>query len=96
MRRLATIPWLVSIPLAVLQIGTASAADLVWEVQNPFRFFKKAAASPCREGYEAVRGKGDSTAAGQHCLAHRAPPERSRCTDKLEPGALLRYQARGL
>ena len=44
MRRLATIPWLVSIPVAVLQIGTASAADLVWEVQNPFRFFKKPAA----------------------------------------------------
>jgi len=31
MRRLATTPWLVSIPLAILQIGTASAADLMIE-----------------------------------------------------------------
>ena len=61
MRRLATTTLLALFSLATLQPGTASASDIVWEVQNPFRFFKKAAAFNMHEkAYEAVRGKADS------------------------------------
>ena len=62
MRRLATTTWLVSISVTtVLQISAASASDLVWEVQNPFRFFKKPAAFALQEkAFEAVRGNPDS------------------------------------
>jgi len=52
MRRLATTPWLASIPLVVaLQFSSAAAAssDIVWEVQSPFRFFKKPAAFALHE-----------------------------------------------
>ena len=64
MRRLATTTWLVSVALTTtLQIGAAAASDLVWEVENPFRFFKKPAAFALHEkAYEAVRGKPQSTA----------------------------------
>jgi hypothetical protein len=61
MRRLATTTWLASISAVLLQVSAASASDLVWEVQNPFRFFKKSAAFALHEkAYEAVRGKADS------------------------------------
>ena len=53
MRRLATTTLLALLSLATLQLSAASASDIVWEVQNPFRFFKKPAASHAREG---VRG----------------------------------------
>ena len=62
MRRLATTTLLVSISLATaLQLSAAAAADLVWEVQNPFRFFKKPAAFNMHEkAFEAVRGNAES------------------------------------
>ena len=42
MRRLATSTWLVCVSLTTaLQLSAAAASDLVWEVENPFRFFKK-------------------------------------------------------
>jgi len=87
MRRLATIPWLVSIPLAVLQIGTVSAADLVWEVQNPFRFFKKPAAFALHEkAYEAVRGKADSPLPANIVWRTERRLNDPDCTDKSSPG----------
>ena len=87
MRRLATIPWLVSIPLAVLQIGNASAADLVWEVQNPFRFFKKPAAFALHEkAYEAVRGKADSPLPANIVWRTERRLNDPDCTDKSSPG----------
>jgi hypothetical protein len=62
MRRLATTTLLVSISLTTaLQLSPAFAADLVWEVQNPFRFFKKPAAFNLHEkAFEAARGNADS------------------------------------
>src|SRR3954465_8345727 len=55
MRRLPPPLCLASLPF--LQISAASASDLVWEVQNPFRFFKKPAAFGMHEkAFEAVRG----------------------------------------
>ena len=67
MRRLATTTlhahfWLVCVSLTTfLPIGAASASDLTWEVQSPFRFFKKTAAFTLHEkAFEAVRGGADS------------------------------------
>jgi hypothetical protein len=40
-----------------LQAGMAAAADLVWEVENPYRFFKRTASFEAQEkAFEAVRG----------------------------------------
>ena len=47
MRRLATSTWLVCVSLTTLQLSAAAASDLVWEVENPFRFFKKTSPSRC-------------------------------------------------
>ena len=56
MRRLATATTILSI--SILAPMTASASDIVWEVQSPFRFFKKTAAFTLHEkAFEAVRGK---------------------------------------
>jgi hypothetical protein len=67
MRRLATTTlhahfWLVCVSLTILvPISAARASDLVWNVQNPFRFFKKSAAFNLQEkAFEAVRGSPDS------------------------------------
>lgn len=39
------------------QLGLAQAADLVWEVESPFRFFKRTSAFDLHErAYKAVRG----------------------------------------
>jgi len=90
MRRLATIPWLVSIPLAVLQIGTACAADLVWEVQNPFRFFKKPAAFALHEkAYEAVRGKAETPLPANIVWRTERRLNDPDCADKSSPGRCL-------
>jgi hypothetical protein len=43
--------------LACLTLGTSRAADLVWEVENPFRFFKPSKSFALHEAaYKAVRG----------------------------------------
>jgi hypothetical protein len=87
MRRLATIPWLVSIPLAILHIGTASATDLVWEVQNPFRFFKKASSFALHEkAYEAARGKADSPLPANIVWRTERRLNDPDCADKSSPG----------
>ncbi len=60
MRRLATTLLLASTAVT-LTFSAASAADLVWEVQNPFRFFKKPTAFALHEkAFDAVRGKAES------------------------------------
>src|SRR5688500_4321898 len=87
MRRLATIPWLVSIPLAVLPIVTASAADLNWEVQIPFRFFKKPAAFALHEkAFDAVRGKPDSPLPANIVWRTERRLNDPDCADKSSPG----------
>jgi hypothetical protein len=57
MRRnaLATTAWLVS--LLSITIAPAGAADLLWQVENPFRFFKPTRSFAMHEAaYNAVRG----------------------------------------
>ena len=71
MRRLATTHWHASARLAIcfasvslitaVQVGAASASDLVWEVQSPFRFFKKPSAFALHEkAFDAARGNPES------------------------------------
>src|SRR5215469_12190484 len=60
MRRyvLSTGPWLVA-QVITLAAGTVQAADLVWQVENPFRFFKSTHSFALHEAaYNAVRGNG--------------------------------------
>ena len=88
MRRLAASTWLVSISLTtILQVGAASAADIVWEVQSPFRFFKKQAAFTLHEkAYEAVRGKADSPLPANIVWRTERKLNDPDCADKSSPG----------
>jgi lysophospholipase L1-like esterase len=90
MRRLATTPWLASIPLVVaLQFSSAAAAssDIVWEVQSPFRFFKKPAAFALHEkAFEAVRGKAESPLPANIVWRTERRLNDPDCTDKSSPG----------
>jgi hypothetical protein len=81
MRRLSTTTWLVSVALTTtLQVGAAAASDLVWEVENPFRFFKKPAA------FEAVRGKADTPLPANIVWRTERRLNDPDCTDKSSPG----------
>jgi hypothetical protein len=88
MRRLATTTWLVSVSLTTaLQLSAASASDLVWEVQNPFRFFKKPAAFALHEkAYEAVRGKADTPLPANIVWRTERRLNDPDCGDKSSPG----------
>src|SRR5580704_16299150 len=58
MRRnaLATSLWLVAI-VVIFAAGTVQAAELVWQVENPFRFFKSTRSFALHEAaFNAVRG----------------------------------------
>ena len=58
MRRdaLSTGLWLVAI-FTTLATGTVQAADLVWQVENPFRFFKSTHSFALHEAaFNAARG----------------------------------------
>ena len=86
MRRLATTTWLVSISLTLPPAQPASASDIVWEVQSPFRFFKKTGGlHAAREGVRGGARQGGYAAARQHRVAHRAPAERSGLRRQVEP-----------
>lgn len=57
MRAFAPSAWILS-TILVLSAGPAPAADLVWEVENPFRFFKRPSAFGIHErAFQAVRGR---------------------------------------
>src|ERR1051325_6264400 len=88
MRRLAASTWLVcaSLPTA-LPLSAASASDLVWEVENPFRFFKKPAAWTLHEkAYEAVRGKPDTPLPANIVWRTERRLNDPDCADKSSPG----------
>lgn len=58
MRRktLATTAWLITV-LASFDAGSGQAADLIWQVENPFRFFKPTRSFALHEAaFNAVRG----------------------------------------
>jgi lysophospholipase L1-like esterase len=87
MRRLATTTWLVSISLTTaFQFSPAFASDIVWEVQNPFRFFKKPAAFAMHEkAFDAVRGKADSPLPGNIVWRIERRLNDPDCADKATP-----------
>jgi len=87
MRRLATSAWLASLSLTLVQISAASASDLVWEVENPFRFFKKSAAWALHEkAYEAVRGKTETPLPANIVWRTERRLNDPDCADKSSPG----------
>jgi len=88
MRRLATSTWLACVSLTtVLQLGAACASDLTWEVENPFRFFKKPAAWALHEkAYDAVRGKPDTPVPANIVWRTERRLNDPDCTDKSSPG----------
>jgi hypothetical protein len=90
MRRLATTPWLVSISLAASLSATvtttAFASDIVWEVQSPFRFFKKASAFAMHErAFDAVRGKPGTPLPGNVVWRTERRLNDPDCADKSSP-----------
>ena len=88
MRRLSTTSWLVSLSIATaFQLSAASAADLNWEVQNPFRFFKKPAAYALHHAaFEGVRGKADGPLPANIVWRTERRLNDPDCTDKSSPG----------
>ncbi|TMJ02729.1 MAG: hypothetical protein E6G97_11820 [Alphaproteobacteria bacterium] len=85
MRRLATTLCLASLPF--LHVSAASASDIVWEVQNPFRFFKKPAAFALHEkAFDAVRGKADSPLPANIVWRTERRLNDPDCSDKSSPG----------
>ena len=96
MRRLATTTALALISLATLQLAAASASDIVWEVQNPFRFFKKAAAFNMHDkAYEAVRGKADSPLPPNMVWRTERRLNDPDCADKSTPARCLATAKKG-
>src|SRR3954469_20752862 len=88
MRRLAASTWFVCVSLTTaLQISAASASDLAWEVENPFRFFKKPTAWALHEkAFEAVRGKAESPLPANIVWRTERRLNDPDCTDKSSPG----------
>ena len=87
MRRLATSTWLVCVSLTTLQLSAAAASDLVWEVENPFRFFKKPSAFALHEkAYDAVRGKPETPVPANIVWRTERRLNDPDCTDKSSPG----------
>ena len=85
MRRLATTLCLAALPL--LSVSAASASDIVWEVQNPFRFFKRPAAFALHEkAFEGVRGKADAPLPANIVWRTERRLNDPDCTDKSSPG----------
>ncbi len=69
--------------------GSAFASDIVWEVQSPFRFFKKPSAFALHEkAFEAARGKADAPLPGNIVWRTERRAERSGLRRQIEPGAL--------
>jgi hypothetical protein len=85
MRRLATASTILSFFLLVPV--TAFAADIVWEVQSPFRFFKKQTSFAVQEkAFDAVRGKADAPLPANIVWRTERRLNDPDCTDKSSPG----------
>ena len=85
MRRLAATLLLASTSI-ILIAGSASASDIVWEVQNPFRFFKKPAAFALHErAFDAVRGKEGTPMPANIVWRTERRLNDPDCTDKSSP-----------
>jgi hypothetical protein len=73
--------------LSIVSPISASAADLEWEVQNPFRFFKKSAEFAAQErAFDAVRGKAGSPLPANIVWRTERRLNDPDCSDKSSPG----------
>jgi lysophospholipase L1-like esterase len=94
MRRLAAATTILSI--SILVPVTAFASDIVWEVQSPFRFFKKTAAFTLHEkAFEAVRGKADTALPGNIVWRTERRLNDPDCADKSTPARCLATARKG-
>jgi lysophospholipase L1-like esterase len=61
MRRVALATLVIAILFSVSSIGPSLASDLIWEVENPFRFFKRSTAFDMHaKAFADARGNADS------------------------------------
>ena len=86
-----------SISIAQPSVTTSAfASDIVWEVQSPFRFFKKTSAFTLHEkAFEAVRGKADSPLPGNIVWRTERRLNDPDCADKSTPARCLATARKG-
>ena len=78
-------PALIAAPI-LISATPAKAADLVWEVESPFRFFKKTSAFQMHErAFAAVRGKADAALPGNIVWRTERALNDPDCADKSSP-----------
>src|SRR5271165_4056620 len=82
----------IALPAAALWMsltaGSSHAADLVWDVENPFRFFKPAILRSARGCVQCGARRSVGSAAAGHHLAHRTGAQRSRLQGRLHAGPM--------
>jgi lysophospholipase L1-like esterase len=84
-KALATTTCLLSILISVCAPSPVRSADLVWEVESPFRFFKKTSAFTLHErAFTAARGKADALPGNIVWRTERALNDPD-CADKASP-----------
>ncbi len=99
MRTKALVAATLIVSMQVFGIKASHAADLVWEVENPYRFFKRTASFDVQEkAFNAVRG-----APGQPLptnilwkVERRLTPERSRLQGFVDAGQLSCHRPPGI
>ena len=84
-KALATTTCIASVLTSVFAPAPATAADLVWEVESPFRFFKKTSAFALHEkAFNAARGKAEALPGNIVWRTERALNDPD-CADKASP-----------
>jgi len=87
MRRTLFATATIILSFSVLSPLGAAASDIIWEVQNPFRFFKKPAAYALHEkAYQGVRGKAESPLPANIVWRTERRLNDPDCADKSSPG----------
>ena len=86
---LAASAWIVSLAtFTSLGVVSGKAADLLWEVENPFRFFKRSHAFDLQEkAFNDVRGKADTPLPANIVWRVERRLNDPDCTDKSSPTA---------
>ncbi len=93
---LATTTTFLSICLLAPFVSPVKAADLTWEVENPFRFFKKPAAFAAQEkAFEAARGKTDAPLPANIVWRTERGLNDPDCADKSTPDKCARTARKG-
>ena len=88
-RALVTTTLLVAL-LSGTGIAVSHAADLLWQVENPFRFFKCTRPSPCMRRRSTPCADPPASRCRRTSSGGRAPPQRSRLQGRIDAGSLRR------